>query len=92
MSDQQEGHRTTSQLVEEYVRNVIFSVKSAVELHQNELSTLEQMNALAFKKHAAILEKLETTENKNEPDEQLKEYLAELEEAEKAIAELDTTL
>ena len=40
MSDKHVGHRSSSELVEEYVRNVVCSVQAAIEMHQSELGTI----------------------------------------------------
>ncbi len=53
----------SSHLVEEYVSNVIASVQAAIELHNNELSTIQKLNERAVKQHRPILTALQESEN-----------------------------
>ena len=84
--------KTASELVEDYVQNVVNSILSAIELHRNELHTIEQLDGLMLAKHETIADKLKPISEESEKVKALRECLAELEEAESTVNDLDLTL
>ena len=84
--------KTASELVEDYVQNVVNSILSAIELHQNELHTIEQLDGLMLAKHELIADKLVVVSEESDKVKALRECLAELDEAESTVIDLDLTL
>ena len=60
-----------SQLVGEYVQNLVDVVSEQMNMHVREMTTIDKINKLTLRKQGAVLESIQAT-NKNQQEEESK--------------------